>query len=91
MIYMVCYDISDDKRLKKIAKILENYGLRVQKSFFQCDMSKDEIEILKNKLLKVIKQKKDSLFIYPLCADCSQRAIKDGTGELIKLQNYDIL
>lgn len=88
---MVCYDISNDKRLKRVSAILENYGLRVQKSFFQCDMSKEEMESLKIKLLEVVKLKKDSLFIYPICVDCNKRAIKDGVGELLKLRSYDII
>ena len=91
MIYMFCYDISNSKRLTKVAKTLENYGLRVQKSFFQCDMSKNDMIELKNRLLKIINIKKDSLFIYPLCEDCSNRVIKDGHGDILKLSNFEIL
>jgi len=62
MIYLFCYDIADPKRLRKTAKILENYGLRIQKSFFQCELGEEEAADLKYKLLKVINKKKDSLF-----------------------------
>ena len=88
---MFCYDISNPKKLRKVAKILENYGMRIQKSFFQCDMDKDNMDELKNKLLKVINKRKDSLFIYPLCEDCSSKAIKDGHGDIIKLSSYEII
>jgi len=91
MIYMFCYDISNAKRLRKVAKILENYGMRVQKSFFQCDMDKSSMDELKNKLLKLINKRKDSLFIYPLCEDCVNRVIKDGKGDIIKLESYEII
>jgi len=91
MIYMVCYDISNPKRLGKVAKVLENHGMRIQKSFFQCEMNKENMINLKNKLLKIINRRKDSLFIYPLCEDCSNKAITDGNGKILKLTNFEIL
>jgi len=91
MIYMMCYDISEPKRLAKVAKILENYGLRVQKSFFQCEMPDEMVDELVRKVLKVIKIKFDRFFIYPLCEGCSKKAIKDGQGNLIRLEAFEIL
>ena len=32
---IVAYDIADPKRLQRIAKIMKDYGLRVQKSIFE--------------------------------------------------------
>jgi CRISPR-associated protein Cas2 len=91
MIYMICYDISDPKRLQKTAKILENLGIRIQKSFFQCEIEDKKKEVLVSQVLKVIKPKKDYFYVYPLCEDCSQKAIQDGTGSLIRLEPFDIL
>lgn len=91
MIYMVCYDISNPKRLRMVAKVLENLGLRVQKSFFQCNIEKNKVEELYARVLKIINTKQDSLFIYPLCEDCSKRAITDGKGSLIRLEDFEIL
>ncbi len=91
MLYLVCYDIADPKRLCHVAKILENFGLRIQKSFFQCDMEETRMEDMKKKVLQKIKTKNDSFYIYPLCEDCSQKAIQDGTGSLIRLESFEIL
>lgn len=88
---MVCYDIADEKRIKDVAKLLKSYGIRVQKSFFQCEIGKEKLEELTNRLLDVIDVKKDFLYIYPLCEDCSRNAITDGTGEILKLETYEIL
>ncbi len=88
---MVCYDISNPKRLQKTAKIIENYGIRVQYSFFQCDMPKKKMNEMKNKVINVIDEKKDSFFIYPLCEDCTRNAEVDGKGELIRLESYRIV
>lgn len=88
---MFCYDISDDKRLRRTAKVLEQFGIRVQKSFFQCEMEKQRMQELKDKIRKVINERKDYFFIYPLCEDCSRKALTDGTGELIRLEAFEIL
>ena len=34
--YIVSYDITSNKLRRKIAKELENYGVRVQYSVFEC-------------------------------------------------------
>lgn len=91
MIYMICYDISNPKRLQKTARTLENFGLRVQKSFFQCEMSAAKLDEVRRALLGIINLTEDSLFIYPLCEDCSGKALTDGQGDLIKLETFEIL
>ena len=91
MIYMICYDITDPKRLRKTAQILENSGLRVQKSFFQCDIDEKKKDLLVKQVVKVLNLKKDYFYVYPLCEDCSQKAIQEGTGNLIRLEAFDIL
>ena len=37
--YLIAYDISDDRRLRRICKIMEEYGTRLQYSVFLCDLS----------------------------------------------------
>jgi CRISPR-associated protein Cas2 len=90
MIYMICYDISNPKRLQKTSKLLTNYGLRVQKSFFQCEISKKGMEKLRRDILDIIDLEKDYFYIYPLCDDCSRKTESDGEGQLIKVQSYEI-
>ncbi len=90
MIYMICYDIRSPKRLRKTAKILENFGLRVQKSFFQCEISTKGMEELKRNILSEINVKEDYFSIYPLCEQCSKKAVQDGPGELVKLEAFEI-
>ena len=40
--YLVCYDIADDKRLRKIFKLCRNWGNHVQFSVFECDLTPKE-------------------------------------------------
>lgn len=91
MTYFICYDITEPKRLRAVAKILENFGLRVQYSFFQCDMDADILNILRDRLLTVINLKEDSLRIYPICDDCLKKTSVIGSGNIIELNSYQIL
>jgi CRISPR-associated protein Cas2 len=70
MFLVVCYDIPDDKRRTKIGKVLEGFGSRVQKSVFECDLTSKQIERLRQKLGKIIKNPDDSLRYYYLCGQC---------------------
>jgi len=88
---MICYDISDEKRLRKVATTLERYGLRVQKSFFQLETDKKILDKIVKDLLEILNLKEDYLFIYPLCDSCTRKAIKQGKGELIRLEAFEIL
>jgi len=91
MIYMICYDISDPKRLRKTAKIIEGFGIRVQYSFFQCEMPMDKLEKMKSKVLEIIDTDYDNFFVYPLCEDCSRKSIVFGNKDVIKLQTFEIV
>lgn len=37
--YLIAYDISDPKRLRRVIKVMEAYGQRLQYSVFLCDLS----------------------------------------------------
>ncbi len=91
MIYFICYDVANPKRLCKVAKTLENFGIRIQYSFFECEMEKNQLEELKNSLLEIIDEKEDSLRIYPLCEDCLKNVSSIGDGNIFVPQTFLIL
>ena len=67
---VVSYDISDDKRRRKVAEIMEGYGYRVQYSVFECNLNKKQMAEMKRALRPLEKKKKmDSIRFYPLPAD----------------------
>ena len=71
MLVLITYDVNTtdaqgSKRLRKVAKVCVNYGQRVQNSVFECLLSPAELCIVKNKLLVIMEDKKDSLRIYNL-------------------------
>ena len=91
MIYFISYDVSDAKRLHKVAKTLENYGIRVQYSFFEWEMKEEQKTKLVSEILKIIKVKEDSLLVYPLCEDCIQTVQSVGQGSLFKPSTFMVL
>lgn len=91
MIYFISYDISNCKRRAKVARILGNYGLRVQYSFFECEMEQAQLDGLKDELLSVLERKEDSLRIYPICRDCARTAITCGKGSIYVPSNFIVL
>jgi CRISPR-associated protein Cas2 len=66
MLYLVCYDIGNDRRRYQVAKLLKSYGLRVQKSVFECVLDDRQYEFLHKKLINYIKRQEDQLRFYPL-------------------------
>jgi len=71
MFIIVCYDVSTDtpdgrKRLRRVAKVCESAGQRVQKSVFECRVNAMRYETLLRQLLKEINMDEDNLRIYRL-------------------------
>ena len=53
MLTLVAYDICEAKRLAKVARVCEDYGVRVQYSVFECRLDEDEFTDFWLKLLGV--------------------------------------
>jgi CRISPR-associated protein Cas2 len=66
MLYIVVYDIPNDNRRTKVAKILEGYGNRVQLSVFECDITDSLLKELKKKLKKKVHENEDSVRFYAI-------------------------
>jgi CRISPR-associated protein Cas2 len=68
--WIVAYDISDPKRLRKVATACEDYGYRKQFSVFLCRLSATDIVRLRNRLYDLIKRDEDQVLLIPLCGKC---------------------
>lgn len=71
ILILVTYDINvedDDgkRRLRRVAKQCVNYGTRVQKSVFECQVDAAQYVKLKHQILKEMDPKKDSVRFYSL-------------------------
>ncbi len=76
--YLAIYDISDGRRLNKVAAILQDYGVRIQKSVFELRLSETARREMERRLRAVIEEEEDGIKIFPLCASCE--AGKQGLG-----------
>lgn len=71
MLVIVCYDVNTEtkegrRRLRRVAKICEGTGQRVQKSVFECQVTLAELETLERRLLSEINDQQDCLRLYRL-------------------------
>ncbi len=64
--YLVCYDIEDDKRLRRAFKTCRNFGEHLQYSVFECDLNPMEKVQLETALSQVINQDEDQVLFVSL-------------------------
>jgi len=64
--YLVCYDISHDKRLRRVFKICKNHGTHLQFSVFECDLNLRERTEFERELKDVIKHDEDQVLFISL-------------------------
>ena len=92
MFYLVTYDIADDQRRTKVAKILEDFGDRVQYSVFEMELERmDQVDEMQARLAKVIDPELDGVRIYFLCQGCRTKISILGQGEVYEDQEVYII
>src|ERR1039458_7005264 len=64
--YLVCYDIADDKRLRKVFKTCSNFGDHLQFSVFECDLNPSEKIELESALTEIINHDEDQVIFVGL-------------------------
>lgn len=95
MLYLISYDVSTEtlagkRRLRRVARLCESYGIRVQNSVFECELPYEVYISLKSELSSIIEWDVDSLRIYALGKHGRDRVVHlgvdrsvDVTGPLI--------
>ena len=64
--YIVTYDISDDKRLRKVFKTMRDFGDHLQYSVFECQLAPTDLVRLRTALAKVIHHTEDQVLFVDL-------------------------
>ncbi len=64
--YLVCYDVANDRRLKKVFKVCKNHGTHLQFSVFECDLNPRELVQLQRELKEIIKHDEDQVIFVAL-------------------------
>ncbi len=65
-VFLVTYDICDDRRLRQVYKIMRNWGDHLQYSVFECQLSEMEQHKLYSELRAVIHQDEDQVLFVDL-------------------------
>lgn len=78
MLTIVAYDVTDDKRLRKVAQICEDYGVRVQYSIFECHLEEDTFTEFWLKPLLEIDETEDKLVAYKIDGRCARETLTAG-------------
>ena len=91
MFIVVSYDITNNKRRTKIAKIMLDFGARVQYSVFECNLTDKQIETMRKKIIHVISAEEDTVRFYALCAACKTRVEVHGTGKITEDEAFIII
>jgi CRISPR-associated protein Cas2 len=91
MLVVVTYDVSTEtasgrRRLRRVAKVCESTGQRVQKSVFECQVNEMQFEQLERRLLKEINEKEDNLRFYRITEPTQVRVKQYGTFRSIDFE-----
>jgi len=81
---IIVYDIADPKRLNKAAKIILDYGKRVQKSKYEVEVNDRLFDELKYRIEDIIKPAEDGVKYIPMCNKCKETIEIIGKGYIIK-------
>lgn len=97
MLIVVTYDVSTvdakpgARRLRRVAKVCESYGIRVQKSVFECQVGATEWVELRAKLLREIKLDEDSLRFYHIDQSDRVRIEHHGVKKPVDLEKDTLI
>lgn len=91
MLYLIAYDVATTtregrRRLRHVARACKDYGQRVQKSVFECQVDPQQWLMLRTSLIDIIEPDDDSLRIYPLDENVRRRIEHVGKSEPIDFE-----
>ncbi|MEI6391161.1 MAG: CRISPR-associated endonuclease Cas2 [Verrucomicrobiota bacterium] len=96
MLILITYDVSTvekagQRRLRRVAQACKDYGVRAQKSVFECQVGQIEWASLRDRLLREIKNDEDSLRFYFLDEKAVQRIEHHGVDKPLNLSEPLVL
>lgn len=89
--YIIAYDVVEDKRRYRVHKLLKDFGHRVQYSVFETDITSSELEYVIKKLKTIINLETDSINFYFACQNCEAKKCQIGKSKKVEyLSGYVI-
>lgn len=91
MFFVVSYDCSDNRRRRRVSKVLLDYGYRVQYSVFEVELDERLFCEMHDRLHREIDESEDSIRIYRICERCLARTEVFGTSSLTNQERLFIV
>lgn len=66
MLHLIAYDIANDRRLRRVASLCEDFGTRIEKSVFECDLDDKQFDRFWGRLESLVDSDEDAVFDYPI-------------------------
>ena len=82
MLHLIAYDIREPKRLRKIAAVCLDFGIRVEYSVFECDLSESDFDAFWNRLKDTMDENDDRILAYRICGSCVTRI--ESMGDIVR-------
>lgn len=91
MLVVVTYDVSTAtgagrRRLRRVAKVCESMGQRVQKSVFECQVDAMQLEELERRLVAEIDEAEDNLRFYRITESAHLRVKQFGVFRAVDFE-----
>ena len=77
-LYLIAYDITDDKRLNEARYFLKGYSTGGQKSVYECFLTDGELKQVKLRLSDIIYEEEDRVHIFTVDARSRTHALGIG-------------
>ncbi len=87
-LYVIAYDIPDDKRRTQVHKMLKGFGQWTEFSFFECFLTKKELLQMRAKLNEHLLAGEDRVRIYLICEKCLPKIETVGIPKPIEDTTY---
>ena len=96
MLVLVCYDVNTEtkegrRRLRRVARVCERTGQRVQKSVFECQLDTAKFEALERRLLAEIDPTVDCLRLYRIPGTRGFEVMEHGTFKAVDFDSPLVL
>jgi CRISPR-associated protein Cas2 len=91
MEYIAAYDIADPRRLRRVARVMQAYGSRVQKSVFECQFTHSLLHSMCRDVARAMELEEDSLRVYPLFDNGRSKQTIVGRGMMLEFPSAHIL
>jgi len=87
-LYVIAYDISNDKRRTQVHKTLKGFGQWTEFSLFECFLTRKELLQMRAKLNQHLRAGEDRVRIYLICENCLPKIETVGIPQPVEDTSY---